>query len=151
MTVQVIDKGWDAIGAELKKLAQGKTASVGIQGSKAEAPHDDSAYTNVEIGAVHEYGSQDGTIPERSYLRSTYSENEAAIEREMARIASTKVFSGKSPIADLTMAGEDFKKKVLEKIQAGIGDPVDDRIALVKTGQLWNAITSEVVDPRTRK
>jgi len=154
MTVQVIDKGWDAIGNELKKLSGGKAASVGIQGSKASESH--GKYTNVEIGAVHEYGTKDGRIPERSFIRSTYAENEATIVKEAAKIASTRVFEGKSPIADITMMGEDFRKKILEKIQSGIAPPLAESTIehkkgegtpLIDTGQLWNAISSEVVDP----
>ena len=159
MTVKVIDKGWDAIGNQLKKFARGKAASVGIQGSKAEEAHE-GGYTNVEIGAVHEYGTQDGKIPERSFIRSTYSENEDAITKKLGAISAKRIFEGKDPIADIAMLGEEFRTKILKKIKSGIAPPLaestiehkkGEATPLIDTGQMWNAISSEVVDPGERK
>lgn len=160
MTVQVIDRGWDAVGDLLKKFAPGKAAAVGIQGSKAEQIHE-GGYTNVEIGAVHEYGTQDGVIPERSFIRSTHTENEDAITKELSAIAAKKVFEAKDPTADIAMMGETFRKKILEKIKSGIAPPLAESTIIQKkgeitpligkTGQLWNSITSVLVDPSERR
>lgn len=159
MTVQVIDKGWDAIKRNLEKFTTGKAASVGIQGSLAAEEHE-GGYTNVEIGAVHEFGTKDGSIPSRSFIGSTYAENEDAITKETARIASKKVFEGKDPIPDIMMMGENFRTKVLKKIKSGIEPGLaestiiqkkGETTPLIDTGQMWNAISSEVVDPRKRR
>jgi hypothetical protein len=49
-----------------KKLAEGWKAKVGIWGSKAQR---DDKVNNVELGIIHEFGSENKNIPPRSFLR----------------------------------------------------------------------------------
>jgi hypothetical protein len=47
---------------------KGSQIHVGVLGSHAGARNDDSAKTNADIGAKHEYGSKSEHIPRRSFL-----------------------------------------------------------------------------------
>ena len=53
--------------------AKGDTSTVGL--------HRDSKGNAVSIGAVHEFGAPRAGIPKRSFLRSTYKKQKAAIEK----------------------------------------------------------------------
>ena len=59
--------------AKLKRLTEqlGKdyVAYVGIMGGKATSLHENSDYTNAQIGAVQEFGSISRNIPARSFIR----------------------------------------------------------------------------------
>jgi hypothetical protein len=156
--VVIKDLGWKAIGDVLKKYQSGKAAAVGVQGTKASEDHD--GITNAELGAIHEYGTQDGRIPARSWLGSTAAEQEANVVKELKEIATKKVYEGKEPVADIAMMGENFRGKVLEKIKSNIPPALaestikqkkGETIALIKDGQFWNSISSEVVDPKSRR
>lgn len=75
-------------GPDLAKLTSALAAVakvrlvVGIQGSEAadieEASESKRPLTLVEIGSVHEFGTKDGKIPERSFLRGTLDKKESA-------------------------------------------------------------------------
>lgn len=71
--VTVKDNGWDALMKSLSKMSGGRFVRVGILGT--EKPREGDPYTNIQIGSVHEFGSTDGKIPERSFLRSTLDDN----------------------------------------------------------------------------
>jgi len=157
-SVQTVDHGWNKINELFRKYATGKTASVGIQGIKASADHD--GITNVEIGAIHEFGSPEKNIPERSFIRSTYTEQGKAIEQTMRKLAAQTVFEGKDPTKDIAMAGEEFRTKILSKINSSIPPALSDvtverhkgeTIPLLNTKQMFNAITSEIADPKDKR
>ncbi len=156
--IRVIDRGWNAIARKLLALSDGRVASVGVQGEQALADHD--GLTNAELAAIHEYGTQDGTIPERSFLRSTEADEEDWISGELAKIAKEKVFKGKDPEGSILLMGEGFKAKVIKKIKAGLEPPLADSTVAARggsdtplwdTGQLVNALSAEVVDPREKR
>jgi len=150
--VQVIDKGWNKIVAQMSKYAKGKTASIGIQGPAASVDRGDG-FTNADIGAVHEFGSQDGRIPERSHFRSTAKEQETKVQKQLVKLAVDKVFAGKSADSELRMIGEEFKGAIVSKIKGGIAPPLKHPRASGKegpplwdTGQYINALSVEVVN-----
>ena len=71
------DKGYAALRAMLRKVAKDRPYVVaGIRGQAGSQTYQSEgggdAISLVEIGAVHEFGSRDGRIPERSYMRSTF-------------------------------------------------------------------------------
>ena len=66
MTVHVNVNGLDNIKRAMKNKY---VAYVGILGSKATEEHENSDYTNAQIGAVHEFGSISNNIPARSFIR----------------------------------------------------------------------------------
>src|SRR4051812_36975227 len=44
-------------------------------GAKVAPPPSEGGMTNAEIALVNEFGSQDGRVPERSFIRSTFDRN----------------------------------------------------------------------------
>lgn len=150
--VKVIDRGWNDIKKQLQEYSDGKVAAIGIQGQKAAGDH--GGITNAELGAIHEYGSQDGKIPERSHLRSTMADEEKANEKKLKDIATKRIFDGKSADGDLFLLGEEMRAKVINKIKGGLQPPLAETTLagrgegppLWDTGQYLNSITSEVVD-----
>ncbi|MBO7733118.1 MAG: hypothetical protein J6S67_11210 [Methanobrevibacter sp.] len=52
-----------------KEFGKDYAAYVGILGSDASSLHEDSDYTNAQIGAVQEFGSISNNIPARSFIR----------------------------------------------------------------------------------
>jgi len=73
---------------------------VGVQGSEAadlyEAKEGTRPLTLVEVATVHEFGTKDGKIPERSFLRSTLARREtvygkaltAALQRALDEVSA---------------------------------------------------------------
>lgn len=80
--------------------------------------HPDSELTIAQIGAVHEFGSKNGKIPERSFLRSTADEKRGAYIKRMdavaARLQSSKGSSkGLSLLAAVgELMASDVRKKI---------------------------------------
>lgn len=105
------------------------------------------------IAAVHEFGSDDGTIPERSYLRSTFDEQRdallAALEESVGQAIDGKVDLEKG----LEKLGETLVEDIRRKIQQGIAPDLDEDTIeakgndtpLIDTGRLLEAITAEMV------
>lgn len=91
------DLGHDALLRELGKMAGTAYADVGLlegEGTQLhEAPSGEkSELTLAQIGAVHEFGSSDGRIPQRSWLRSNHDAHlgkyQARLERDYGRFLS---------------------------------------------------------------
>lgn len=156
--VQVKDRGWNDIVKMLKKYADGKAAAVGVQGPAASEDHEGA--TNAEIGAVHEYGSQDGRIPERSHFRSTADEKKSTIVQNLTKLARDKVFEGKDADGELLMLGEEFRADIIRKIKSGIPpDLAESTMAdpdrgpgppLWNTSQYLNSISAQVVNSKDK-
>jgi len=158
------DRGWNKIKKMLSRNVNGKAASVGWQGSEAGQDHDGT--TNVELAAVHEFGSKDGKIPERKLMRATLEQHAEKYSKEEAEILK-KALEGKDIDGLLLLLGEMFKADMFETVnghklrqiadwadstkarkeqQGKSGDPI-----LRDTGQLMDAIGVEVVDPKSKK
>ncbi len=68
---KVIDKGYNRIIRSLKLTDKSRIETGFFQGAKVSG----SNFTIPEIAAVNEFGSRDGHIPERSFMRTTFDEN----------------------------------------------------------------------------
>lgn len=151
--VRVIDRGLTQILKRMAVAARGQVASVGVQGDKGQLMEHENS-TNVEIYAVHEYGTKDGRIPERSSLRSTFDEKLSSYQKELDEVGR-KFFSLENYEGELMLLGEKMKKDVIEKIKSGIPPELapstiasspkrKGSIPLWNTGQLVNALTSVI-------
>jgi hypothetical protein len=134
-------------------------ARVGVLASKGGMRSaGDSGLTLVELAAIHEFGSADGHIPERSFIRSTFYERAAAELREMCgKITKAIVLGAVDVRQGIGMLGAWGAAQVKNTItQTDIPPPLaPSTIAakgsskpLVDTGQMLNAITWEVIDTR---
>lgn len=148
-------KKWDEIHRNVR-LAQRLVAHVGIlesKGGTTKPPGSDLSL--VEIGAVHEFGSADGRIPERSWLRSTFIVRRA--NALAARVAETAraIVAGADPRRAISLLGAWGASEVKSTItEIDIPPPLADSTVMTKgsskplvdTGQLVNAITWEVTE-----
>lgn len=153
---------WDQILRYAKaqsKQAQESHVKVGILGADAKKPSADGTLSMVELGLVHEYGTRDGRIPERSFIRRTFNQNRDELERACAE-AARRFIGGEDMEKVLGKLGAWGAAKVKATITEGEGVPPPLKAAtiarkgssrpLVDTGQLKNSITWAVWMGRAR-
>lgn len=103
---RIIDRGYQKIIRQTLELDR-QDIFVGIPASKDE-PRDGSSM--VMIAAVNEFGSMDGRIPQRSYLRSTLEEKKDEIIRTLE--------SAYKGVADLRLKASDARSLVGLKVSS---------------------------------
>ncbi len=168
MPVRVKDKGAAELMARLtqtgvkqKRGAGGRfvkmpTVSVGIMGAAAQSS--DNGPNIAQIAVWHEFGTTDGVVPPRSFIRGYYDENEAVLKRKM-RAAAKAVASGRFTLEQaLNILGLYIVEGIRDRIDAHIPPALKPATVaakrrkgyakpttpLVGTRQLYNAITHEV-------
>lgn len=89
------DKGFARIKREVERMASKHPGvRVGLVGAKAEESHEGSPFTNAQIAAVHEFGSPQMGIPQRSFLGASFDKNRETYVKLLT--ASVKaMFEGK--------------------------------------------------------
>jgi len=80
VTVQDIDRGWNRIKREVQKSGGVK---VGVMG---DAGTSDEGADMLLIAAVNEFGSADGRVPERSYIRAGFDKNRSKLRNTAAAL-----------------------------------------------------------------
>lgn len=139
------DRGWRAFIRNMRDTARDADnhVVVGVLAQEGEE--------QVIIAASNEFGTRDGHVPERSYLRSTVDENQQSIVRDLETIVSRSL-DGKSYVHGLRVLGERVVGLVKRKI-VDLDDPPNapSTIAakgsdnpLVDTGRLLGSINYEV-------
>ena len=123
--VQVIDRdlGWGKVKQVFAEKGDKPSAvRVGIQGDGAVKT--EGGMSLVDIATVHEFGSTDGRIPQRSFIRSTFDKNKKQYQKlvnEMAR----QVLDGKVDAdSGLGLIGQKFVADVKKTIRDGIEPPL---------------------------
>ena len=109
-----IDKGYRKV---LKDLGTVDDSGITVGFHAKDVERDDSEFNVAEIAAVNEFGSDDGTIPERSFIRSTVDDNSRKY-RKFIRDTFSLVLIGKiSPKTALDRIGirirDDIKRKIV--------------------------------------
>lgn len=146
--VKINDAKWRKI---IKQVAVMKRATVrvGIMGDAG----DEKGVSLAEIAAYHEFGT--ATIPERSFLRSTFYGHAADGLAKMCATLSKAILEGKmDETRALGLLGLWAVSEVRKTIRAGIEPELapatiaakGSSLPLVDTGQLINSITW-VVEP----
>lgn len=112
----------------------------------------DDGFSMVDLGLVHEYGSKDGHIPERSFIRSTCDAKRKEHLR-LLRNLEKKVFKSRlSKKQALIQLGEVVCKDMVQAINAGLKPELKTTTInrkksskpLIDTGRLKGSITHEV-------
>lgn len=89
---------------------------VGVPSSKASRTDDESPLNNAQIAAINEFGSADGRIPERSFLRAGLVENRNKHARLLGQAARRVSEGRETPMVALgrvgTLAAADIKHKI---------------------------------------
>lgn len=127
---------------------------VGVLGDDADKDHD--GITLGDLAAVHEFGTRDKRVPQRSYLRSTFDENRKKYERLMDK-AIVKLLRGKSVEREFEKLGQTMLDDIDKKVASNIPPPLTERYArrkerefgfrdpaLIASGDLMKAISAEV-------
>lgn len=150
---------WDALVNAIDDLAD-KEVQIGVfQEGKGAQSVPDTDLTIADLAAIHEYGSRDGHVPARSFLRSTMVHQQdlvASLSAKVARgIANGKITAEqglglvgqklaaevKTTIRDRRTMGPRRQENAAETIRAkGSSTP------LVDVGQLINAVTYAFAD-----
>lgn len=154
MTVKIDKKPLDKLRRVLRK--QG-VVRVGVLAAKGgSAPHGGDPLTMVELATIHEFGSPAANIPERSFIRRTFENRRADVEKITGRL-SEKILRGEMTVGRaLALLGEWGAAEVKKTITVGnqitpdIQDATKARKGsdrpLVDTGQLVNVISYQVGD-----
>lgn len=137
----------------LKEL-KGLGVSVGIHRAEGEV----EGTTVALIGAVNEYGSEDGHTPERSFMRSSYSENIKKYKANIRAIIKAVVagkYTAKVGMGRLGKKAElDIKAKIASNIQpANAASTIKQKgssSTLIDDGHLISSIRWEFNDPSKR-
>ena len=124
---------------------------VGIP-SDENSRDESTGITNAELGVIHEFGVPEKGIPERSFMRSTASEEANNLGR-LAKIQISECLGGKASAHNaFATVGAYLQGKIVEKITDGDFEPNTEATVkrkksskpLIDTGQLRGAITYEV-------
>ena len=143
-----IDRGFKRLVARFREFKIGPNVTVGVQGSEASLSRG-VGLTNAGLAAVHEFGSKDGRIPQRSFIRSTADREKAKIERLLTRSVKLAVV-GKSMRQQLGEVGAtvtaDMKRTIDQSIDIVANAPSTiakkgSATPLIDTGILKNSIT----------
>jgi hypothetical protein len=133
------DKGYSAI-LDTLHAAAGARVLVGVRGAENSDV--------LQYAAANEFGTEDGRVPERSFLRSTIDENHERYGKLM-RIAVLKVIRGKaSPEEALGIVGIQVVGDVQRKIRSHVPPPnapstiaaKGSSVTLIDSGRLRQSI-----------
>lgn len=143
-TVRDSDNGWKTFKKALGKLGE-KEVVVGIPGEVNFAGPSPAA-----IGTVHEFGSQDGKTPARSFLRSTFDQQESKYEKLLTSHVKRMQKSKKVDDGALLQVGNVVRTDVVGRITGteilqDLQDEDDrNRAALDDAGNLIESIVAVV-------
>lgn len=148
--VKDVDRGYKAFQRNMVRFIRKPNVTVGIQATEA-AQTRGFGETNVTIAAVHEFGSRDGRIPQRSFIRASVDRERALLNR-MLDTAVRRIAESGDARRHLGLVGERARAEMVRTIDNSIGlaplTPAGIRskvrpstTPLLDTGQLKGAIT----------
>ena len=148
------DSGYRTIMSSFK-ASKGRAVFVGFLRSSGE--YDSKSHPTVAtIAAIHEFGSADGSIPERSFMRSAVDDNKKMIEKLIDKLV-LKVAEGRfNEIGGLRILGAKVQSLMRNQILKGIppaNSPATIRrkgssIPLIDTGTMIGSLDFEVIDAK---
>lgn len=138
------DTGAAKLKQNIAKLKAKPRVKVGVVGKKASEQR--RGVPIAVIAAVHEFGSPQNNIPERSFLRPTLDANQREIFSAMGKGFGAILDGKATPEAVLSRIGEAQANEVKARVQAGISPPLQkgSRTPLIDTGALLDSIGYEV-------
>lgn len=146
--VVVDDRNWKKFQIRVASLVN-KRVKVGVD----ESAPSNGDFSMADLAFVHEFGSSNGHIPERSYLRSTMRINRSEYRALLDRATDAVIFKGANHEVELRKVGEKVRGDVISRIQKDdLGVPLAqstiDRkgssLPLVDTGALVGSIKAVV-------
>lgn len=81
------DRGWQELLRQVQELkSSGAHVKVGVLDDGGRGSADHGGITTAELAAVHEFGTRDGRIPARSWVRSTFETNRSRYVQELGEL-----------------------------------------------------------------
>lgn len=126
------DKGWREMLRAAQALAGGAYVKVGILGDDERGglhktdptTGKASPLTVAEIAVVNEFGTEDGHVPQRSFVRSTFDRMREELERDAAKLIVQVVLDRKMTVeAALSILGLKLATGIRSTIVDGSGVP----------------------------
>lgn len=155
MSVKIDTEVWSKIFNDVKALEKAHV-KVGIYGGGDNVG---DGLTLAGLAAVHEFGTEDGRIPERRWLRGGLEFEQAKTKRTMVQITKAVVENKITPEQALNIVGKALSTGIQRYIRSNKIQPPsqkigafkienpDDKVTpvtLIDTGRFVNSITSEV-------
>ncbi len=139
-----------------ERLAEihGLAVKVGCVGPKAGELEADSDLTLAELWQIHEYGTEDGHIPERAPLRKTFVARKDELAAVYRSVAAGVLKGLMTPRQALGLLGLRAASMVKATISSGV-EPANapstirrkkSSKPLIDHGQLWRSVDYEVTD-----
>lgn len=100
----------------LAKMAKSPHVAVGIL---QDSPVSDN-FTMVDLAIVHEFGSKDGRIPQRSFMRSTCDGKKAEHANLISKLQGMVIDGALSIKKALSQLGEVVSKDMVQSINRGL-------------------------------
>lgn len=155
MKLQTSVSGGDKLGTRLRQIMERvqKNSGVLVGVPAGTGSYEDGAPIAV-IAAVHEFGSADGRIHERSFLRVPLRQN-TDLFKSMFRAQMAKVVKGELTMHQaMTVIGDKGRSVSVDAIHAGLQPGNSEQTKkrkgsgtpLIDEGQLWQSITFIVED-----
>jgi hypothetical protein len=162
--VRVTTKGFRDLERRVRKLCDGQHVKIGVlasSGGGEASDEGDGDLTVAEVAQLHEYG--EGDLQERSFIRATLRAREAEIGALVARLTGPALEGKITPERVLDLVGGycagEIKRfiasnqvkpptgeaaRIAKNRRAGKADGAAS-VTLVDRGQLYNAVSHEVV------
>lgn len=149
------DRAWKELRRKVIEMAAGSRVKVGVLSEAGgDKEHNDDGITLVELAAIHEYGSPAANIPERSFIRRTFSEKAEELAKMQEKLVAAIVNRKMDVRTALEALGQWGAAEVKKTIKTGphIPPPLKKKTAdrkgsdrpLVDTGLLANSVTHVV-------
>jgi hypothetical protein len=173
-SIKVVDHGWKALMDRAKLLSGDMHVKVGVLAdSKAGGLHQKDSEGNAkpltvaEIAAIQEFGTKDGVIPSRPFIRSTFDRMRNEVQRDLDKLAAEVLFGEKTPKAALDWIGLKVSAAMKKTVTTGSEVPPPNAPAtkarkerrgrnskwgvrtLVDTGRMVGAITWAVITKKS--
>lgn len=146
------DKGWKELSARFKvgheQAHIGYLRSSGTHDSKSST----QSLTMAALASVHEFGSSDGRIPERSFMRTAMDENKDKLTTLVKKISAQIIDGYLKPKQGLGLVAEFVAGLIRNRILSGPFTPLAAQTItkkgsskpLIDTGQLLSTIEWEI-------
>jgi hypothetical protein len=149
------DRGWRELRRKVIEMSAGSRVKVGVLAEAGgDKEHGDDGITLIELAAIHEYGSPAAGIPERSFIRRTFSEKHEELAKMQEKLVGA-IVEGKMDVRRaLEILGQWGAAEIKKTVKSGphIPPPLEPSTVrrkgsdrpLVDTGLMINSVTHVV-------
>lgn len=143
-SVRQTDRGFAALKRAAKTLAQGDSyVKVGVIGSSTKAARRGlDPVSNVDLAIIHEFGSRDGRVPERSFVRSTFHRKRGEYLLTLRRMVPLLYAQKLTVPRALALLGMRMAADMKATIRDGIAPPLAESTLRARTARFFKSFDS---------